>query len=147
MTLVRLSKDYNNRLNHFGSFNPWMNSWIRNFDTELAHSGQPQTNIIETEKTFEIEMAVPGFSKSEIQIKVDNSILTIFHENGKKEKEDDRRVIRQEFVKGEFSRSFRLSRWVDHENITARFENGVLRVEILKKEEALPKPVREIKIS
>jgi len=111
----------------------------------------PASNIIETKDSFRIELSVPGFDKKDFQINVEKDYLTISSE--KEEKKEDKnedgneRYTRKEFVKQSFSRSYRLSEWVDSENIQARYDNGILSVEIPKRDEAKAKPSRQIEIS
>ncbi|MFH0761810.1 MAG: Hsp20/alpha crystallin family protein [Bacteroidota bacterium] len=111
----------------------------------------PASNIIETKDGFRIELSVPGFEKKDFHINVENDYLTISSE--KEEKKEDKkeekneRYTRKEFVKQSFNRSYHLSEWVDSENIQARYENGILSVEIPKRDEAKAKPSRQIEIS
>lgn len=111
----------------------------------------PASNIIETKDSFRIELSVPGFDKKDFRINVENDHLTISSEREEKQEDKndnrDERYTRKEFVKQSFSRSYRLSEWVDSEHIQARYDNGILSVEIPKREEAKAKPSRQIEIS
>jgi HSP20 family protein len=94
-------------------------------------------------------MAAPGMNKEDFKVELNNSILTISserkHENEEKEGE---RFSRKEFSYQTFQRSFQLSKdAVDADNIQAKYENGVLRLLIPKREEVKQKPSRLINIS
>lgn len=145
MTLVRLNNGYGD-LPGYRNLSSWMDSMMRESLSERRMLDVPQANIIETEKSFLIEMAIPGYRKEEVKIIVENNVLTISHEQDENQEENDIRMVRREFRKNPFSRSFRLSRWIESDKIEAKFENGVLTVKIPKKEEAIAKPVREIEI-
>ncbi len=93
-------------------------------------------------------MAAPGMNKKDFQIELDNEILTISSEKKTENdlKEGDR-FTRREFSYQSFRRSFHLPKSVvDDSKIKAKYENGVLRVVIWKKEEAKALPPRKIAI-
>ncbi len=138
MTLVRLNNQNDSLLNHYRNQGLSMNS---------SFAPQPGANILESDKSFIIELAIPGCEKDDISIQLENGLLTISHEPKEKKESSDFRFARREFSKSSFSRSFRMSRWIDLEKIEASFKNGILEIEIPKKAEAITKPAREIKIS
>lgn len=148
MTLVRVN---NGSGRVAGTHDPdhWMNPVRRAYhqDTVNQNRRAPQANILEKERAFVLEMAVPGYQKDAISIKVDKNILTISHDHPEGSAEENSRVIQQEFFAGSFTRSFALSRWVDVEKIEAKIADGLLTIEIPKREEVIPKPAREIAIS
>ncbi len=122
----------------------WGNSNFSNAGTTL-----PAVNVKETAETFEVDMAAPGMKKEDFKVELNNNILTISseqkHENEEKEGE---KYNRKEFSYQSFQRSFQLSREaVDADNIQAKYENGVLRLVIPKREEVKQKPTRLINIS
>jgi HSP20 family protein len=109
----------------------------------------PAVNIIEKDDGFEVEMAAPGMEKKDFSIELDNNVLTISSEK-KSEKEETAqdKIQRREFSYQSFRRSFTLSKeTVDADKINAKYENGILRLIIPKKEEARQKPKRVIRIS
>lgn len=108
----------------------------------------PLVNIKETNNNFEVEMAAPGMSKEDFKVELDGNILIISSEKkDQNEVKEDHRFTRREFSYQSFQRSFQLSKEVvDPEKIEARYENGVLRLVIPKKEEARPKPPKMIQI-
>lgn len=116
----------------------------RFFNDEEVASNQyfaiPPANILETEKDYRIELAVPGYQKSDFNIELEENLLVISLEKEEKTNKDEEFVTR-EFGFGKFKRSFRLSNKVKREDIRATYKNGVLTVNIPKKEEALNRSI------
>ncbi len=107
----------------------------------------PAVNIKESEDSFEVEMSAPGFEKKDFQIELRNRMLTISSEKKvENETKENQNFTRREFSYQSFSRSFTLPEIVEGEKIEAKYANGILRVIIPKKEEAKPKPIKQIKI-
>lgn len=109
----------------------------------------PAVNIKETGDAFEVEMAAPGMSKSDFKVELDNNLLTISSEkqNAHEEKEGVQ-YTRREFSYQSFQRSFHLPKEVvDADKIEARYQNGLLRLVIPKKEEVKQRPPKMIAIS
>jgi HSP20 family protein len=108
----------------------------------------PAVNIKETAENFEVEMAAPGMKKEDFKVELDGNTLTISseRENQTEEKEGER-YSRREFSYQSFQRTFTLPKnVVDVDQINAKYENGVLRLLIPKREEAKQKPPRMIEI-
>lgn len=111
------------------------------------HQGDtPSVNIIEHDKDFVIEFAVPGVKKDEFNINLDNHILTVSREVKEENEEKSENYTRREFVYGNFSRSFTLPKSIKLDDISADYNEGILRLTLPKKEEEA-KLSREIKIS
>lgn len=110
----------------------------RIFNDEARASNQyfaiPPANIRETDKDFRIELAVPGYQKSDFNIELDEHLLVISLERDEKSKDNGEYVLK-EFNYNQFRRSFRLSDRVKKEDISAKYENGVLTVFVPKKEQ------------
>lgn len=96
----------------------------------------PPVNIKERNDHYSIDMAVPGFDKADFQVRLDNQILTISAEKKDEKNENTDKLIRREFSQKSFSRSFTLDDKIDADNITARYENGILVLNLPKKAEA-----------
>lgn len=109
----------------------------------------PLVNIKENSENFEVEMAAPGMNKEDFKVELDGTVLTITSEKrNENEVKEGERYSRREFSYQSFQRSFQLPKEVvDADKIEARYDNGVLRLVIPKKEEAKPKPPRMIQIS
>ncbi|WP_019038029.1 Hsp20/alpha crystallin family protein [Psychroflexus tropicus] len=128
-------------------FDRFFSNDVFNRDYSETNTTLPSVNIKETEDKFSVEVAVPGFEKKDFNIELNNNDLTISSE--KEEKHEDKegeRYTRREFSYQSFKRSFTLPDSVDGEKISAKYTNGVLHVDIPKREEAKPKPARLIEI-
>lgn len=118
----------------------------RNFSN--TNTTLPSVNIREDENGFEVDMAAPGFEKKDFKIELINNLLTISSEKKvETETKEGQQFTRQEFSYQSFTRSFTLPNTVEGEKIQAKYENGILKVAIPKKEEAKPKPVKQIEIN
>jgi HSP20 family protein len=93
----------------------------------------PAVNISETDKTYEIEMAVPGMKKNDFKIKTDDRILTISAERKEEKEEKKKNFTRQEYRYNSFERSFTLPENAKEEDIKAHYEDGILKLVMAKK--------------
>jgi HSP20 family protein len=105
----------------------------------------PKTNIIEGENEFVIEMAVPGFEKEQIEIKMEREKL-IIKGSSKGKNDENTKWISREFEPTSFERSFSVGRSLNTEEISARLLNGILSVTIAKRIEQKVSSTKEIKI-
>ncbi|MFZ1705082.1 MAG: Hsp20/alpha crystallin family protein [Saprospiraceae bacterium] len=106
----------------------------------------PSVNIRETDENYVIEMAVPGFEKSDFNIRVENDQLIISADKKLETEKTEGKWVRKEFNYNQFSRSFTVSKFADMDNILAEYNHGVLQLSIAKKEEAKVKPAKLIEI-
>jgi HSP20 family protein len=148
MTLLRRS-DYlptwANFVNDF--FNTDLSDWSSRHFSD-TNTTLPAVNIKENADAFAVEMAAPGMAKDDFKIELNNDLLTISSEKkNENETKEGETYTRREYSYQSFSRSFTLPKTVDAEKISAKYENGVLSLTIPKKEEAKPKPVKQISIS
>ena len=95
-----------------------------------------KTDIRETDGSYELDVDLPGFKKDEIQASLENGYLTISAAKGldKDEKDKEGKYIRQERYAGAMSRSFYVGDEVTKEEIKAKYEDGILKLSIPKKE-------------
>lgn len=107
----------------------------------------PSVNIIESNKDYKVELAAPGLEKKDFKIEVDNRVLTISSEKEEERNEEDENFRRREFSYSSFSRSFQLPEDVIADKIDAKYDGGILKLSIPKKEESALKPKKQIKIS
>lgn len=121
--------------------------FLADFFEDRTGVTMPAVNILETKDDFRLEIAAPGLSRKDYQVKVENNVLTISSEKEEKKEEKEIRFMRREFSYSSFLRSFTLPQSVDADKINASYNEGILTVTIPKKEEAKEKPAREIKIS
>jgi HSP20 family protein len=120
----------------------WTDKHFSNTNTTL-----PAVNIKENDNGFEVEMAVPGMSKDDFRINLENNTLCISSEKKTENEKNEGNYSRKEFSYQSFSRSFTLPLSADEGSIKAKYENGILKVEIPKREESKPKPPKTIEIS
>jgi len=113
-----------------------------------TNTTSPAVNIKETADSYEVEVAAPGMNKKDFNVQLEGNILTISSEKELKEQNENTRYAAREFSYQSFSRTFALQKdVVDIEKIQATYEDGVLRLQIPKKEEAKQKGPRRIEIS
>lgn len=148
-TVARLSDNvfpsFPSLFNRFfeGDMMDWSNTNFAGTNSTL-----PAVNIRENSDEYLIEVAAPGMSKDQFKLNYDNGRLTISSEK-KEEKtnKSDEKYTRREFSYMSFQRSFTIpENVVSGDKIKASYTDGILRIEIPKREEVKPKPAREIKI-
>ncbi|RKS98301.1 Hsp20/alpha crystallin family protein [Flavobacterium sp. 123] len=111
-------------------------------------SNLPSVNLKETDDKIKIELAAPGLKKEDFKVEIDNNMLMISSEK-KEEKEETRKkdnYIRKEFNYQSFSRSFSLPEYIDDSKIEANYKDGILHVDIAKKENGKKKVTKKIAI-
>ena len=96
----------------------------------------PAVNITERKDDYLVSMAAPGLKKEDFKIDVEGSMLTISSEKEEENEENDEKYTRQEYSYSSFSRSFTLPDEIDKDKIDANYKDGVLKLELPKKEEA-----------
>ena len=126
-------------------FNDEMSSF-KNMDFNKVISS-PKVNIKESVDGYTLEMAAPGFKKSDFVIYLENENLSISAEIKTEEEQTKDNYTRKEFGYASFERTFILPDTVEEDKIEASYTGGILSLSIPKKEEAKPKPARTIKIS
>ncbi|HLK31075.1 MAG TPA: Hsp20/alpha crystallin family protein [Puia sp.] len=95
----------------------------------------PPVNIHETKDAYHLELSVPGRAKEDFKINVDNKLLTVSYEKKEETKQEDYKTVKREFSYRSFKRSFNLDENVDANNIQAKYENGLLKLFVPKKEQ------------
>lgn len=124
-----------------GFFDELLNRGIGDFVGHDAQLSQPAVNVAETEDAFKVEVAAPGFEKQHFALNVENGHLIVSakrEEKTEETQENKGRFLRREFRNESFKRSFKLPNTVNQDSISAVYENGVLNIELPKKEEAKP---------
>jgi HSP20 family molecular chaperone IbpA len=117
----------------------WMDFGFPEVDKALygKHAGNVmKTDVKETDTGYEVDIDLPGFKKDEINAQLDNGYLTISAAKGldKDEKDKKGKYIRKERYAGAMSRSFYVGEGITQEDIKAKYESGILRLSIPKKE-------------
>ncbi|WP_223550323.1 Hsp20/alpha crystallin family protein [Aestuariivivens sp. NBU2969] len=172
-TLMKRKK--NKRLSPFDDrlFTPWSNNLLRPWSNRLFPSNfdnlnslmrfddifkddffeddslLPAMNVREHEKDFEIEFAAPGFNKKDFEVTIEDDVLHVLGEKEVEEEEKEDDYARKEFNYKSFKRSMMLPQSVDlDQDVKATYKNGILKVKLLKKEEAIvkepPKKIIEV---
>ncbi|POS02768.1 Hsp20/alpha crystallin family protein [Flavobacterium croceum] len=118
--------------------------WLGGMQTMQATI--PAVNIKESTTSFLIELAAPGKSKEDFNVEIDHNMITISSETKQETEIQEGKYTRKEFNYSSFRRVFTLPETVNTDSIHASYENGVLKIDLPKKEEALPKPKRLIEI-
>lgn len=126
-------------------FSDLLGSEDLSFDRLWKKEWVPAVNVAEDEKKFEIEFAAPGMRKEDFKIHVDNGMLTVSAEKEEEKEEKKKNYTRQEYSYNSFSRSFSLPENAKEDDIKARYENGVLKLDVAKKSIAVSK-VKEIAV-
>jgi HSP20 family protein len=146
MAIVKRNEDYPVWPSMFNDlWKDWMDFTSRHFSS--TNTTLPSVNIKEDKEGYEVELAAPGFDKSDFKIELNNDVLTISSDKKvENETKEGEQFTRKEFSYQSFSRSFTLPNTVDSEKISAKYENGILKLCIPKKEEAKPKPSKQIEI-
>lgn len=121
--------------------------WSSN-NYSITNTTMPSANIKESTDDFEVEVAAPGLTRNDFDIELVNDILTVSSvKEDVGESEEGNKFMLREYSYQSFSRSFTLPNSADSDKIGAKYENGILRITIPKKEEAKPIPARQITIS
>lgn len=107
-------------------------------DKNFEHVGVnlPSVNLKESDKKLEIEMAVPGMTKEDFKVEIDNNMIIISSEKEEKKEESRKKgnYIKKEFSYQSFYRSFFLPDYIDDNKIEANYKDGILHVIIPKKD-------------
>jgi HSP20 family protein len=119
------------------------------FQNNVGHQKfTPAVNILEEANGFGLELAVPGFKKEEIKMHLDGKVLTISAAHQNQTEQADAKYTRKEFSFQSFSRSFTLPlELIDADRIQAQYENGILKLELPKKEAEIKKGPKLIEIA
>lgn len=118
-------------------------------DLMVPQAKMPLANVSESEKDFQIELAVPGLTRKDFKVEMDNDLLTISAEkevNSEEKEKKNGKVTRKEYSYESFNRYFRLPDNCKADKIEAKYDNGVLKVNIPKKEITVSKPKKEIAV-
>jgi len=116
-------------------FKPW-NEWFDNGNFPARTLNTPAVNVTEDPDHYTVSLAAPGLKKDDFSIDIDGNMLTISSEKEEKTEEKDEKFTRREYSYSSFSRSFNLPEDVKQDAIDARYEDGVLKLQLPRKEEA-----------
>jgi HSP20 family protein len=131
-TLAKVSERMPSVFDDF--FKPWNDVFDAGLTGRLMNI--PAVNITEQKDYYLVSLAAPGLKKEDFNIDVDGNMLTISSSKEEKKEEKEARYTRKEYSYSSFERSFTLPDEVNKEKIEARYENGLLKLVLPKKEEA-----------
>ena len=132
----------------------WLPSIFNDFfDNEWmtrANATAPAINVIESEKEYKVEVAAPGMTKEDFNVRIDednNLVISMEKKSEKKEEQKEHRYLRREFSYSKFQQTMILPDDVDKEKISAGVEHGVLTIDLPKlSQEEVKKAERTIEI-
>ena len=139
MTLVKFNSENNNKNQR--SLVPAFGGVFDSIFTDSFFSGRdmalvPAVNICETADHFHVELAAPGLAKEDFRINLERKMLTISVQKELANEEEGKNFSRKEFSYSSFTRSFTLPDSADENAIEAKYNDGILKVDIPKREEA-----------
>src|SRR5579872_3939262 len=111
-------------------------------DSLTTSSFAPAVDVYEDEHQVTLKIEVPGIDEKDIDVRVENNVLTVHGERKfeKEEKEENFRRVERQY--GSFTRSFTLPTTVDAEKVSAAYDKGILKISLAKKAEAKPKQIK-----
>ena len=125
-------------------FDEWLsNEWLPS--STLPTKQLPAVNIQETDTSFLLELAAPGFKKEDLQVEVEKDILSISSKSDAAA-EEDAQYTRKEYGYRSFRRTFTIPESVDSKKIEAQYKEGILEVKLPKKKEMLQEAKKSIRI-
>ena len=132
-------------------FEDWMDFSFPDIDKALygKHAkNEMKTDVRETEDGYELDIDLPGFKKDEVTAQLDNGYLTIQASKGldKEQKDKKGKYIRKERYAGSMSRSFYVGDAITEEDVHAKYEDGILKLSVPKKEAKAVEQTKHIAI-
>lgn len=107
----------------------------------------PAVNVKENGVSFIVEMSAPGYNKEDFKVELQDDVLSIEAKKEEEKSDENERYTRKEFRTTSFARSFRLPKSVKSDGIDAKYENGILKLVVPKREEAKTIGPKQVKIS
>ncbi|HKG07082.1 MAG TPA: Hsp20/alpha crystallin family protein [Pedobacter sp.] len=137
MTLVKFNPSNNKKNGLMPGFNDVFDSIFNDtFFSDRMMSRVPAANISESKDHYHVELAAPGLKKEDFKLSLERDVLSISVEQSLRNDSQERNFNKREFSYSSFVRSFTLPESADQNGIEARYENGVLCIDIAKREEA-----------
>lgn len=111
-------------------------------DESLTGAFVPPVDVYEDENAIQVRMEVPGIEEKDIDIRLENQVLTVRGERNFEKEEKEENFHRIERRYGNFTRSFTLPATVNSEDVSADYDKGVLKIRLAKRAEAKPKQIK-----
>ena len=135
MTLVKWNNNTNNAL--LPGFNDVFESIFNDtFFNDRMVTRVPAVNISESEDNYHVELAAPGLKKDDFKLNLERNILTISVEQSSNHQDSQKNYSKREYSYSSFVRSFTLPESADDSRIDASYNDGILRIDTAKREEA-----------
>jgi len=135
MTLVKFNNNAKNTL--LPGFNDVFDSIFNDtFFNDRMIARVPAVNISESENNYHVELAAPGLTKEDFKLNLDRDQLSISVETSVEHQDNQKNYSKREYSYGSFVRSFTLPETADYNQIEAAYQDGILRIDIAKREEA-----------
>jgi len=115
------------------------------YDNTQVQNFIPEVDVLESDKTYELHIAVPGFNKNDFNLEVDDNLLTVSGERKFEDTKSDKKFKSVQTSYGSFSRTFTLPENVDATKIDAHYNNGILEVMVPKDETKIIKTSIKVK--
>jgi HSP20 family protein len=141
MNLVRYNP---NSLNLLDNVSSWFDDFFAT--PTFGRSSIPAVDVRETDGEYLMEVELPGLTEKDVEVKLENTLLTISSTKDEKKEEKKNGYVLRERRSAHFSRSFVLPEGVDNEKIAAEFKNGILKLSFPKVPAVKPKTI-EVKAS
>ncbi|WP_299112101.1 Hsp20/alpha crystallin family protein [uncultured Winogradskyella sp.] len=143
----------NNRRRKFPTWNnDGLKSFLSNddfFNNDFFEEDNlmPAMNVKESENSFDVEFAAPGFSKKDFEVTISNNILNVCGEKKHEKEEKEEEFTRKEFSYNSFKRSLSLPKSVNvNQNVNAIYKDGILKLNLQKKAESKEQPKKVIEV-
>lgn len=136
MALVKFNEGREGNLTRSSFSDIFENFFNDSFISDRMTSRVPAVNIAESEGHYHIELAAPGLKKEDFKLDLDRNVLTISAEKTNEQENSGKQYNKREYSYTSFVRSFTLPDSVDDANIDASYTDGVLKIDVAKKEEA-----------
>src|ERR1700744_4718668 len=135
MTLVKFNNKTNNAL--MPGFNDVFDSIFNDtFFHDRMVARVPAVNISESENNYHVELAAPGLKKEDFKLNLDRNVLHVSVEQNSDSQDNQKNYSKREYSYSSFVRSFTLPESADDSQINASYTDGILRIDIAKREEA-----------
>jgi len=138
MTFVKVNNPVQKSINQF--FDEFLNEIPSTWNRNVQNVFNPPVNILETKDAYHMELNAPGRNKEDFKINIENGLLTISFDKKAENVSEDAKSVRKEFSFESFKRSFNIDEKIQADNIQAKYENGVLKLYLPKKEEVKENP-------
>jgi HSP20 family protein len=136
MTLVKFNPDKRNSSLLPGFSDVFDSIFNDTFFNDRMVTRVPAVNISETENNYHVELAAPGLKKEDFKLNLERNVLNIAVEQTASQEDNQKNYSKREYSYNAFVRSFTLPESADDSQITASYTDGILRIDIAKREEA-----------